>query len=278
MLPGPSLEWSWKKACPCDARQGRAPAGGTGAPAACRRDHLQHSTERCRHLLGQKVWSPEQLERLESFTSRFARLADLLTQRVFRLIDDIELIGGGSVLDRIYRAEKRGWVEAAQLIRVRELRNLIAHEYATEKMPAIHAAVAALAPILLATVHQFTAYADGTLRKYASWPLARTAASLPGGKTVTVYFSLLEGTLWRPERTPCCRLGTGIQAECRRPARSAEPEAARRPLRRGGDRDSMRPARHGNGPVRLHNGPVRLQRRGVTDLREPSAGCASRAW
>lgn len=117
-------------------------------------DHLQYSIERCRDLLGQEAWSPEQLERVESFTSRFARLADLLTQRVFRLIDEIELIGGGSLLDRIYRAEKRGWVEAAQLIRIRELRNLIAHEYATEKMPEIHAAVAALAPTLLATVPQ----------------------------------------------------------------------------------------------------------------------------
>jgi len=78
------------------------------------------------------------------------------------------LIGAGSLLDRIYRAEERGWVAAAQLIRIRELRNLIAHEYATEKMPEIHAAVAALAPMLLATVPQVIAYADGTLRKYAS--------------------------------------------------------------------------------------------------------------
>ena len=131
-------------------------------------DHLQYSTERCRDLLGEKAWSPEQLERLESFTSRFARLADLLTQRAFRLIDEIELIAGGSLLDRIYRAEKRGWVEAAQLIRIRELRNLIAHEYATEKMPEIFAAVAALAPILLATVPRVIAYADGTLRQHAS--------------------------------------------------------------------------------------------------------------
>ena len=80
----------------------------------------------------------------------------------------IELIGGGSLLDRIYRAEKRGWVEAAQLIRARELRILVAQEYATEKMPEIHAAVAALAPTFLATVPQVIAYADGTLRKYAT--------------------------------------------------------------------------------------------------------------
>ena len=40
---------------------------------------------------------------------------DLLIQRVFRLLDDIELTGGGSILDRIYRAEKRGSVSYTHL-------------------------------------------------------------------------------------------------------------------------------------------------------------------
>jgi hypothetical protein len=109
---------------------------------------------------------PEQLERLESLSSRFARLADLLIQRIFRLVDAIELTGGGSVLDRIYRAEKRGWTNAAELIRIRELRNLIAHEYATEKMPEIYAAVATLAPLLLATVPRVADYADKAIGRY----------------------------------------------------------------------------------------------------------------
>ena len=121
--------------------------------------HLSYSMERCAPLLGHDNLPPEQLERLESLTSRFARLADLLIQRIFRLIDEIELTGGGSILDRIYRAEKRGWANADTLIKLRELRNLIAHEYATEKMPEIYATVAALTPALLATVPKVTAYA-----------------------------------------------------------------------------------------------------------------------
>jgi hypothetical protein len=48
-----------------------------------------------------------------------------------------ELTGSSTVLDRIYRAEKRGWVVASELIKIRELRNLIAHEYATDKMAEI---------------------------------------------------------------------------------------------------------------------------------------------
>ena len=128
--------------------------------------HLQYSMKRCRNLIGQQALPPEQLERLESLSSRFARLADLLIQRVFRLIDEIELTGGGSLLDRIYRAEKRAWANAAELITIRELRNLIAHEYATEKMVETYTAVAALSPKLLAMVPKVIAYANLTLQKY----------------------------------------------------------------------------------------------------------------
>lgn len=122
--------------------------------------HLGYSIERCTPLLDQHNLPPDQLERLESLTSRFARLADLLIQRIFRLIDEIELTGGGSILDRIYRAEKRGWCDAEEMIKIRELRNLIAHEYATEKMPDIYAAVAAMSATLLSTVPKVTAYAS----------------------------------------------------------------------------------------------------------------------
>lgn len=128
--------------------------------------HLQYSMERCRNLVGQEALPPEQLERLESLTSRFARLADLLVQRVFRLVDEIELVGGGSILDRIYRAEKRGWANAAELINIRELRNLIAHEYATEKMAEIYSAVALLSPVLLETVPKVVEYTETMIRKY----------------------------------------------------------------------------------------------------------------
>jgi len=121
--------------------------------------HLAYSRQRCSSLAALENLPPEQLERLESLTSRFARLADLLIQRIFRLIDDIELIGNSSILDRLYRAEKRGWANAADLIKIRELRNLIAHEYAADQMADIYTAVAAMTPVLLDAIPKVTAYA-----------------------------------------------------------------------------------------------------------------------
>jgi len=72
--------------------------------------HLRFSIDRTQNLLNQQDWQPEELERLESLASRFARLSDLLMQRVMRLVDDLELTATGTLLDRIHRAEKRGWV------------------------------------------------------------------------------------------------------------------------------------------------------------------------
>ena len=136
----------------------------TGLQSATK--HLEYSMERCRNSFGQEELSPEALERLESLTSRFARLADLLTQRIFRLIDDIELIGSSTLLDRIYRAEKRGWIEASVLIRIRELRNLIAHEYASDKMMDIYTLVITMSPLLLAMIPKVITYANDIIRRY----------------------------------------------------------------------------------------------------------------
>ncbi|MEO8122115.1 MAG: hypothetical protein ABI606_22665 [Rhodoferax sp.] len=46
------------------------------------------------------------------------------------------------------------------------MRNLIAHEYATEKMLEIYSAVAAMSPTLLAAVPKIIAYAEKIIQKY----------------------------------------------------------------------------------------------------------------
>ena len=129
--------------------------------------HLRYSISRTHDLLNRKTLQPEELERLESLASRFARLSDLLMQRVMRLVDDLELTAAGTLLDRIHRAEKRGWIDdATKLVRIRELRNLIAHEYAADKMAEIYSTVAVLAPDLLAVVPKVIAYASELENKY----------------------------------------------------------------------------------------------------------------
>jgi len=130
--------------------------------------HLRFSMDRTRELIlrVRDEMSSEELERLESLASRFARLADMLIQRVMRLVDEIELSPSGSVLDRVYRAEKRGWVERAEvLVRIRELRNLIAHEYAADKMAEIYEAVFTLSPELDQIAKQAAVYCESLIKR-----------------------------------------------------------------------------------------------------------------
>jgi len=130
--------------------------------------HLEFSQIRTEKIIQQETWTPVELERLESFSSRFARLSDLLTQKIMRLIDELELIAGGTLLDRIQRAEKRDWVDSASdLVQIRELRNLIAHEYAADSMAEIYQAVTVLTPKLLAITPKVRKHAEQLLKQYS---------------------------------------------------------------------------------------------------------------
>jgi hypothetical protein len=71
------------------------------------------------------------------------------------------------------------------------------------------------------------------------------------------------------QRTPCCRPGTGIQAEHRRSRQSTGPDAAYQAFRHGATATSHA-GRHGSGPARLW-------RRGVADPGDPLADSARRA-
>jgi len=122
-------------------------------------EHLGFSMERTRSLRELAQWTPEELERFESLAARFARLADMQIQRVMRLIDELELVPGGTLLDRIERAERRGWIASSDLVRIRELRNLIAYEYVDERLHELYLGVLDLAPQLLALTPKVSAYA-----------------------------------------------------------------------------------------------------------------------
>lgn len=113
------------------------------------RTSLRELEQACAHLafsrdrvtgLGHDVreWTPEELERVEAFTSRFGRVVDLLTNKVLRALFLYELEPVGTALDRVNLAEKRGFVEKADLLKeLKEQRNVIAHDYAGAELARI---------------------------------------------------------------------------------------------------------------------------------------------
>jgi hypothetical protein len=106
----------------------------------------------CRRVVGSDMIDAlsrrdESMIEIEALTARFASMVDILLQQTLRTIDEIEGQEPALPLDRVQRAEKRGWVAAAaDLTAERGLRNRIAHEYDAEGWRQIARAVYALVP------------------------------------------------------------------------------------------------------------------------------------
>lgn len=121
---------------------------------------LELSWKGCRLLASNKKSTQANMDALELLSSRFARLTDFLIQRIFRLIDQIDLETEGTVRDIIHRAEKKLLIDSAdEFIEARLLRNKIAHEYAAEVMTEIFLAAVRLVPMLLDATKRVEAYA-----------------------------------------------------------------------------------------------------------------------
>ena len=122
---------------------------------------LGYSYEKCLAVGVRANLSQDQLESFEALTARFARLSDLVIQKVWRTISALELEDSGTVRDRINRAEKWGLIESAEdFVQIRMLRNEIAREYQSETIFDIFERTLALTPALSDAVKRIRQYID----------------------------------------------------------------------------------------------------------------------
>ena len=96
---------------------------------------LRRSYTICSRIAVKETYTEEEYDGIETLTSRFARVSDILIQKVFQSIDAVEFENKGTLIDVINRAHKRGFFESIEKLReIRELRNSIAHEYIQEDL------------------------------------------------------------------------------------------------------------------------------------------------
>jgi len=96
---------------------------------------LRRSLQRVGKIGDLKTPTEEELERIETLFSRYARSVDILLNRVLRSLDLLELEEPMRKLDIVIRAEKRGLVDNYEiLIELKDLRNELAHEYIEEAL------------------------------------------------------------------------------------------------------------------------------------------------
>ncbi|MEI6148035.1 MAG: hypothetical protein WCS01_02985 [bacterium] len=126
---------------------------------------LRRSLVRCRKAATKRELTPADFDAFEALTSRYARVSDMILQKLFRGLDAVELEDGGTLLDALNRAEKRGLIETTNdFLEVRELRNEIAHEYTQDNLRPLFDSVLERTPVLLETIRRSRVYSRRYLR------------------------------------------------------------------------------------------------------------------
>jgi hypothetical protein len=98
-------------------------------------ERLKYSYSKVQQIdLDTEDFTEEELETIESLCSRFARISDILLQKAFRFLDIYEFDGYDfPVPKRITLAERRKLIPSTETFKyIRELRNEVAHNYATD--------------------------------------------------------------------------------------------------------------------------------------------------
>lgn len=120
---------------------------------------LKRSHGICSAIGIKNEYSPEEFDAFETLTSRFARVSDIIVQKVFRSIDKVEFEEGGTLIDIVNRAHKRGLFNDIDEIRmIRDLRNSIAHEYAKARLEDLFREVLAATPLLFVLADSIASY------------------------------------------------------------------------------------------------------------------------
>ncbi|GAA4648600.1 hypothetical protein GCM10023116_08690 [Kistimonas scapharcae] len=121
-------------------------------PQMCKAvDSLAWSLKRCLPLPIASLDAAGQ-EKIEALTVRFVRVSDILIQKIFRLVDDLEMNHSGTIRDRINRMEEKGLIGSARdFIEIRELRNAIAQAGDDDASGTLYRDVIRLSPLLICT-------------------------------------------------------------------------------------------------------------------------------
>jgi hypothetical protein len=123
-------------------------------------NRLMYSFEKCGNIGIKDNYSNDEFEAFEAMTSRYARTTDMLVNKVLRSLDEVEYIDGGTIIDATYNTEKRGITTAQELRNLKDLRNLITHEYVTEKIVRFFDKILEFTPLLKNVIEKLNNYSS----------------------------------------------------------------------------------------------------------------------
>ena len=100
-------------------------------------------------------------ESCDALTSKFARVSDIFTQKVLKSFVILTREDAPTFLDRMNLCEKLGLVSSASdLIDIRDLRNMISHEYLSENLIEVYQECLKLSDKLVRAIQSADALLD----------------------------------------------------------------------------------------------------------------------
>ena len=94
---------------------------------------LNLSVDKCSILFGKRDYTFEEMESFDSLTSMFGRTSDLFTQKILRTLWMLLHEPFVPFIDLLNKAEKLEIIHSADdVLKIRDLRNQITHEYIPE--------------------------------------------------------------------------------------------------------------------------------------------------
>jgi hypothetical protein len=116
---------------------------------------FERSLVKCRDLDFSLPISFETEESLDALSSKFSRVSDIFTQKVLKSLIFVLREDAPTFLDRMNLCEKLGIIPSAEeLIAIRDLRNIIAHEYLSENLVEIYMEIIELSDGLLKAIFE----------------------------------------------------------------------------------------------------------------------------
>ena len=120
---------------------------------------FERSLVKCRNHDFSVPISFETEESLDSLSSKFSRLSDIYTQKVLKTIIFLVREDAPTFLDRMNLCEKLSIIPSAEeMIAIRDLRNIIAHEYLSENLIEIYREIIRLSDNLIKSILQTENY------------------------------------------------------------------------------------------------------------------------
>ncbi len=113
-------------------------------------DLLRYSLDRSQKIELSTDMSHQEYEILDSFSSRFMRMYEVLTNQLLRTVLQVLAEHRDTWIDNMNQAEKMGFISSRkEMNEIRELRNMVAHEYLQEEWVHIYQRLLQKAPVLL---------------------------------------------------------------------------------------------------------------------------------